>query len=313
MPGTTINPHDFHPDLRAGRWLPKSMGKPPFRWIFQYLPLPTVKLPPPLRLTEHTVQDGVSVRVFSPSADGKLRPVLFWIHGDGYILGSAKHEDKLCVRFVQALDMVVVAVEYRLAPKHPYLVPVEDCFAAFEWMHREAAALGIDPERVIVGGSSAGGGLAATLTLLIHDRKRPKPLLQLLVYPMLDDRNTGPDVARPYHRVWDQESNVIGWSSYLGKEPGVSDVPAHAAAARREDLGGLPPTWIGVGTLDLFHDEDVAYADRLRKAGVPTTLEIVPGAFHGFDIVMATKPVSVQFFDAQVATIKKYLGVGPAS
>ena len=303
---------EFHPELRAGRWFPKGLGKPPFLWLLQHLPIPTIAIPPPLSLTEHRLDANVSVRVIPPPADGKLRPALLWIHGGGYLTGSAKQEDGMCVRYAKALDMVVVAVEYRLAPKHPYPIPVEDCYEAFEWMHREAAMLGIDPQRIIIGGASAGGGLAATLTLLVHDRKRPKPVMQLLVYPMLDDRNTTPEGARPYHRVWNMPSNVVGWRSYLGRDPGASDVPAHAAAARREDLSGLPPTWMGVGTLDLFHDEDVAYAARLRSAGVETTLEVVPGAFHAFDVAMAAKPVSVQFFDSQVATIKKYIADKPA-
>jgi acetyl esterase/lipase len=201
-------------------------------------------------------------------------------------------------------------VEYRLAPQHPFPTPLEDCYAAFELMHRESSALGIDPRRIMIGGASAGGGLAAALTLLVHDRERPAPILQLLVYPMLDDRTVTPSAARHFHRLWDQPSNALGWRSYLGRPPGGLDVSDHAAPARRSDLRGLPPTWIGVGTLDLFHEEDVAYAERLRAAGVATTLEVVPGAFHGFDVVLPKARVSEAFLVSQLSAMRAALAPG---
>ena len=211
---------------------------------------------------------------------------------------------QLCARFADRLDVVVVSVDYRLAPEHPYPTPLEDCFAAFEFLHRHAGELGIDPARLVIGGQSAGGGLAAALTLLVHDRKRPAPTLQLLVYPMLDDRTVLKNVDGRFHRMWNQKSNAYGWRSYLGRAPGSPEVTDHAAPARRVSFVGLPPAWIGVGTLDLFHDEDLAYAARLREAGVPTSVEIVEGAFHGFDAVMPKRPVSQRFFDSQVAAIE---------
>jgi acetyl esterase/lipase len=270
------------------------------------LPLPSFRLPPRLTQSERRVDDAghVRVRIIAPRSEGTPRPALLWIHGGGYVLGSARQDDELCARFAERLDAVVVSVDYRLAPEHHYPTPLDDCFAAFEFLHRNAGELGIDPARVVIGGQSAGGGLAAALTLLVHDRKRPAPALQLLVYPMLDDRTVLKNVDGRLHRMWNQKSNAYGWRSYLGRAPGSPEITDHAAPARRESFVGLPPAWIGVGTLDLFHEEDLAYAARLREAGVPTSVEIVEGAFHGFDAVMPKRPVSERFFDSQVAAIE---------
>jgi acetyl esterase/lipase len=301
----------FHPDLRLARWLPRGVvSSPSGMWLMRRLPLPSVKLPPTLTLNEFRIDVSGSVTAFivSPRPDARARPALLWIHGGGYIFGSAKQDLALCARYAQRLDMVVVAVEYRLAPEHAYPTPLEDCFAAFEFMHREAFSLGIDPARIVVGGASAGGGLAAALALLAGDRRRPPPAMQLLVYPMLDDRTISASVERRFHRLWSRASNEFAWRSYLGEPPGGPDVPELAAPARRRDLTGSPPAWIGVGTLDLFHAEDCAYAARLRDSGVPTTLDIVEGAFHGFDAVLPDKPVSLGFFESQVRSIEKQIG-----
>jgi acetyl esterase/lipase len=296
----------FHPDLRGARWLPRGVGHPFLVWLMRRLPFPSIRLSPRLTLSERRVDDAgnVRVRIIKPRSDSAPRPALLWIHGGGYVLGSARQDDELCARFAERLDAVVVSVDYRLAPEHPYPTPLDDCFAAFEFLHRHASELGIDPARVVIGGQSAGGGLAAALTLLVYDRKRPAPALQLLVYPMLDDRTVLEKVDGRFHRMWNQKSNAYGWRSYLGRPPGSPEITDHAAPARRASLVGLPPAWIGVGTLDLFHDEDLAYAARLREAGVPTRVEIVEGAFHGFDAVMPKRPVSERFFDSQVAAIE---------
>jgi acetyl esterase/lipase len=158
----------------------------------------------------------------------------------------------------------------------------------------------------VVAGASAGGGLAAGLTLLSRDRKEIPVAFQLLVYPMLDDRTVARTIDGRNHRLWTAGSNRFGWTSYLGREPGRVDVPAYAAPARAESLAGLPPTWIGVGTFDLFHDEDVAYAKRLEAAGVAVELEVVSGVFHGFDVFRRAK-VSKAFFASQVAALRRAL------
>ncbi|RII98128.1 alpha/beta hydrolase fold domain-containing protein, partial [Clavibacter michiganensis] len=164
---------------------------------------------------------------------------------------------------------------------------------------------GIDAGRIAVGGASAGGGIAAATVLLAHDRGTPAPAFQLLVYPMLDDRTvTRTDLDTSNARMWSPGSNRVGWTAYLGGAPGGDDVSPYAAPARREDLSGLPPAWVGVGTLDLFHDEDVRYAERLRAAGSEVELEVVDGAFHGFDTVLPAREVSRRFWRAQAAALR---------
>jgi acetyl esterase/lipase len=173
------------------------------------------------------------VRVYAGPPRATPRPAVLWIHGGGYVIGSARQDDGLCVRLASELDAVVVSVDYRLAPEHPFPTPLEDCCAAFELIHREASLFGVDPRRVAIAGQSAGGGLAAALALLLQDRGRPAPVLQLLVYPMLDDRTVLREVDERGHRLWNASSNRYGWSSYLAGEPGSPDVPDHAVEEGR--------------------------------------------------------------------------------
>jgi acetyl esterase/lipase len=189
-------------------------------------------------------------------------------------------------------------VDYRLAPEHPYPAPLEDCYSALTWL---AGLPAVDPARVAIGGASAGGGLAAALALLARDRGEITPVLQLLAYPMLDDRS-GAVPKNLNYRLWSPKSNRFGWAAYLG----TAD-PQVAVPARRDDLSGLAPAWIGVGTHDLFHDQDLAYAERLTAAGVPCDVEVVPGAFHGFDAVVPKAAVSRSFFASQCASLRTAL------
>ncbi|ALE75690.1 esterase [Pseudonocardia sp. EC080610-09] len=223
------------------------------------------------------------VRIYVPDhrASGGA---LLWIHGGGLVLGSPMIDEKRCGTLAAELGVVVVSVDYRLAPGDPFPAAVDDCHAAWTRLRDDTAHLGIDPGRIVVGGASAGAGLAAALAQRLHDEQGPQPLAQWLYYPMLDDRTAARrELDLPRHRVWSNRNNEVGWRSYLGHAPGTVTPPPYAAPARREDLAGLPPAWIGVGDVDLFHDEDVDYADRLRAAGVPVTLDVVPGAPHGFD------------------------------
>jgi acetyl esterase/lipase len=244
-----------------------------------------------------TLSSGVRVWLYRPPGVTKPGPALLWIHGGGYVIGSPAQDYAQCRRFAAKLGATVAAVEYRLAPKHPYPAGLDDCYAALAWL---AGLPAVDPDRVAIGGASAGGGLAAALALLARDRGEVPLAAQLLVYPMLDDRSVGPEFDHPGHRLWTHESNRFAWSVYLdGADPAV------AVPARHQDLSGLPPAWIGVGTLDLFHDEDLAYAQRLREAGVPCDVEVVDGAFHGFDGVAAKARVSRDFFDSQCAALQR--------
>jgi acetyl esterase/lipase len=196
----------------------------------------------------------------------------------------------------------VAAVDYRLAPKHPYPTPLEDCYTALGWLAEQP---GIDPSRIAIGGASAGGGLAAGLAQLARDRDGVKPAFQLLVYPMLDDRTAlRTDIDERGFRLWNNRANAFGWRCYTGREPGTDPVDVYAVPGRNDDLSGLAPAWIGVGTQDLFHDEDIAYAERLRAAGVACDVEIVPGAFHGFDAVAPKAPVAIAFRDSVLNAVR---------
>lgn len=229
----------------------------------------------------------VALRIYRTiDADGSSPtnlPCVVWIHGGGYVLGTYEGEDGRFDSWCPRFGCVGVSVEYRLAPETPYPGPLEDCYAALRWVHSSAGELGIDPDRIGIGGSSAGGGLAAGLALLARDRGEVPLRFQLLIYPMIDDRfgNASHDWLVP---VWPPASNRFGWAAYLGALSGTDDVPAYAAPSRATDLSGLPPAFVTVGTLDGFVDEDIEYAQRLNRAGVPVELHVHPGAPHGFEL-----------------------------
>lgn len=292
---------DVHPDLRrAARFIPKQLVSP--------VTLPMLRIAT-RRLGRHVPRDvevltlpsGVGVRLHRPPTAAGPGPALLWIHGGGYVIGHPAQDDEFCRRYARRLGATVAAVNYRLAPENPYPASLEDCYTALKWL---AALPGVDRSRVAIGGGSAGGGLAAALALLARDRGEIPLAAQLLVYPMLDDRTIA---DKPGVRLWNGSSNRFGWRAYLGNAD-----PDIAVPARRTDLSGLPPAWIGVGTLDLFHDEDLAYAERLRAAGVPCEVEVVEGAFHGFDAVAQKAPVSQRFFDSQCAWLQRALSPAAA-
>lgn len=238
---------------------------------------------------------------------GPKRPALLWLHGGGYVIGHARMDEPFLLRCADELDLVVASVNYRLATQHPFPTPVEDAYAALRWL---AARPDVDPARIAIGGASAGAGLAASLAQLARERGEVTPSFQLLVYPMLDDRSAG--LTGPHDvdfRLWNRTANRYGWRTYLGGAD-LASLPHWAVPGRTADLSGLPPAWIGVGTLDLFHDEDVAYAERLREADVPCALEVVPGAYHGFDAVEFGTPVVQAFDAAKLAALRSALGAG---
>lgn len=305
----------LHPELRRIRYLPlppvtrRTTGV--MRWLTSRMR--PGRVPADMTVERRTVPgpEGappVEVWVYRPRSAGPATPALLWVHGGGHLIGHPAQDEKGSVGFARELGITVVAVRYRLAPRHPAPAGLEDVRAALEWMAASAGELGIDPGRIAVGGASAGGGLAAALALLCHDRGGPRPVFQLLVYPMLDDRTalrTDVDTANMY--LWSPEANRYAWGALLGRAPGSAGVSPYAAPARREDLSGLPPAWIGVGTNDLFHDEDVAYARRLEEAGVPCALTIVPGAFHGFEVPFADTEVVRGFRRAQTDALRAAL------
>lgn len=249
--------------------------------------LPTPKLSDLVERTEHVVPatDGVTLRVHRPfGVEGDL-PCVYWMHGGGLVLGDQAQDDIRFDRWCQMLRCVGVSVGYRLAPETPYPGPLDDCYAGLQWVHDHAAELGADPARIGIGGASAGGGLAAGLALLARDRGELRIAFQLLIYPMIDDRQITVS-SQWLDPIWSPDASRYGWTAYLGAAKGGPDVAVYAAAARATDLSGLPPTLITVGAIDGFSDEDIDYALRLRHAGVPVELHVYPGAPHGFDSLM---------------------------
>lgn len=271
-----------------------------------------VELPAGVDISDHLVDadDGhrVLVRVYRPSGVTDALPVLYWMHGGGLILGEVAMDDAHCAGIAQRLGIAVASVEYRLSPAHPYPTPLDDCHAGLTWVHAQAADLALDPDRIAIGGGSAGAGLAAALALLVRDRGTVPVCFQLLRYPMIDDRNATPSShAVTDGRVWNRDANLVGWSSYLGAAAGSDDVPAYAAAARAADLTGLPPAIVTVGTLDMFLDEDIAYATALVRAGVPTELHVYAGAFHGSDVMVAHSAVSQRWRTDEIEALGRAL------
>jgi acetyl esterase/lipase len=249
----------------------------------------------------------IRVRLYQPKAQKSPVPALLWLHGGGMVMGNPEIDETICLRYIRELGIVIASVDYRLAPENRFPIPLEDAYSALTWMYSHYAQLGIDPERIAIGGESAGGGLAAALAQLAHDRKEIEPVCQLLIFPMLDDRSSIRADIDNRHLTWNQPNNLFGWEAYLGKKCGTADLPEYSVPARQVDLSGLPPAWIGVGTLDLFHDEDKAYAQRLQASGVACEFYVVPGATHGFDHSVPQSQVVKDFQKSQIEALRHYL------
>jgi acetyl esterase/lipase len=222
--------------------------------------------------------------IVRPRAHRAPSPAILHFHGGGFVAGLPEMARGTIATLAAELGALVVSVDYRLAPEHPYPAALDDGYAALAWLHSNAAALGIDRARIALSGDSAGGGLAAGLALLARDRGEYELAFQHLVWPGLDDRTcVRRDLSASVGQfIWTQHSNAFAWRSLLGTAPGGPDVPAYAAPARATQLAGLPPACVQVGALDLFVDENVEYARRLAAAGVPCELHVYPGAPHGF-------------------------------
>lgn len=300
------------PELRTatGRLPVPNVRNPVLRRIVRLATrlLPTRAVP---GVTVTTVREGpVRALVYRP--DTATGAGLLWIHGGGFVIGSAAQDHRLVAETAAQLGILIVSAEYRLAPEHPFPAALDDVTAVWEWMLARADALGVDPERLVVGGESAGGGLAATLVQRLHDSSAVKPVGQWLFCPMLDDRTAADrSLDSIDHFVWNNRANHFGWRSYLGLEPG-SAAPPYAVAARRADLSGLPPAWVGVGDIELFHRENLEYAERLSVAGVSVTVDLVPGAPHGFESWAAQTPPAVALTRRARQWLGATLGIAPS-
>lgn len=278
----------FHSQLTSARWLPRTVFYPWLRPLYRL-----VEALQGWRSGERVIlSGGGEAWIYRPKVPPtEPAPGVLWIHGGGLVMGHATQDGGTCQALADEIGAVVVSANYRLVPEHSFPTPLEDCFRALEAL---STLPEVDASRLAVGGQSAGGGLAAAVALLA--RQRGVALrFQALIYPMLDDRSSDRVHANADgFRGWSADSNRYGWASYLA-DVDPSDIPDAAVPGRVRDLTGLPPAWVGVGTLDLFHDEDVAYARRLREAGVPCELLVVEGAHHGFDVTHAKTEVAKAF------------------
>ena len=248
----------------------------------------------------------IGLRIYRPvSKEGKL-PGIYYIHGGGMVLGSVEGEDMVAAMLCETVNAVVVSVEYRLAPENPHPALVEDCYTGIVWTCNNANILGIEASRIAIYGGSAGGGLTLATSLMARDRGFPDICFQMPIYPMIDDRNETPssneitDVG-----IWDREANLEAWNWYLGGKA----ADAYAAPARAEDLSGLPPTFIDVGEVDLFRDEDIFFANRLLQSGVPTELHVYPGSYHASEIFAPEAELSKRIWESRIDALKRALKI----
>ena len=224
----------------------------------------------------------VPVRVYTPRQRTAPLPGLLFIHGGGFVVGDIDSEDARAQEITASADVAVVSVDYRLAPEHPFPAGLDDCYAALVWMEKSSAEIGVDPQRLGVGGGSAGGGLAAATALMARDRGGPRLCMQYLGIPELDDRlETHSMTVYTDTPVWNRPNAILSWKYYLaGAEP-----TQYAAPARARELSGLPPAYVDVCEFDSLRDEGIGYAQRLVQAGVPVELHLYPGTFHGSALV----------------------------
>lgn len=251
---------------------------------------------------------SVRVKIYEPKERTETLPGLLWIHGGGYVLGTADEGDALGQQFVLEANCVVVSVDYRLAPEHPYPAALEDCYAALKWFSDQADELDVDRSRIGVAGQSAGGGLTAALALFTRDKKGPELCFQMPLYPMIDDRNNTPsNLEITGNMIWNYDLNEKGWTMYLDGKNGTDEVSQYAAPARATDLSNLPYTYTCIGQLDPFRDETLDYVTRLSRAGIDVEFHLYPGAYHGFEGIVPTASISQRAINEYVGAVKHAL------
>jgi acetyl esterase/lipase len=262
--------------------------------------------PEDVRTSDHyaTAEDGAQIQMRWYTKDGAAPgSAVVYFHGGGYFFGHIDHFDGTVARYVSASGVPALSVEFRRAPEHPFPTPTEDGYTALSWLHHHAAELGVDPSRIAVMGDSGGGGMAAAVSILARERGGPRISRQILIMPMLDDRTGAPDAhVAPF--VYNYGDLVAGWRAFLGDAVAGPDVPPAAAPARLEDATGLPPAYIEVGQLDLFRDENTAYATKLSRAGVPVEFHLHPGVPHEFDSIAFTSDVARRAIADRVRVLK---------
>ena len=252
----------------------------------------------------------ITLSIFKQEIHREDRPAVYYVHGGGMVGGDRFAGIDRVLEWVERFDAVVVSVEYRLAPEHPHPVPVNDCYSGLMWTVSRAGDLGIDHERVVVVGASAGGGLVAGAVLMARDRGDPPVAGQILIAPMLDDRNqTLSSRQIDAVGVWDQKSNEVGWTALLGTRRGTNEVSIYAAPGRATDLSGLPATYIDCGSAEVFRDEDIAYANLIWASGGTAELHVWAGGHHGFDTISPTAALSILARRTRTDFVKRILGL----
>ena len=300
----------LHPELRRFfRFIPPIPLHYP--WFVRFINARIAKMPRKksfgdIRITTQHLSHS-SVRIYHPPGAASGAGLL-WIHGGGMITGAAFIDDRQCAMYAKDLNLVVVSVDYRLAPKHPFPAALDDCFEAWQWFLDNAKNLGVDAKRIVISGQSAGGGLSACLVQRIYDQGGIQPTAVALLCPMLDDKPAAQrELDKLKHRVWNNKNNRAGWTAYLGQAPAAADVPPYAVASRRNDLRGLPPTWIGVSDIDLLFDEGKRYHERLQACGVTSQLYVIPQAPHGFEAMLPKTRLAAELFRENKKFLKECL------
>jgi acetyl esterase/lipase len=252
----------------------------------------------------------VPVRIYRPERLQPASPAVFFVHGGGMCLGDLDYEHGTAVMLCEELGVIVVSTGYRKAPEHPHPAPVDDCYAALNWMSANAMALDFDPGRLAIFGGSAGGNLALATALKARDLAGPAVSYVMALYPMVDHRNHAPSANHvPDIGVWDRSTNVQAWEWFLGgQEPDGYAAPLHA-----EDLAALPPTFIDVGTVDLFRDESLALAQRLLAAGVSTELHVYPGVYHAAELHAPHAEAARHIWSVRLRALRRALAIQPVS
>jgi acetyl esterase/lipase len=307
---------EIHPQLQLiAKRMPKLYFNRVTVKIIRYISklLPKVSVPDSIVVRNVFIErsdtkNKLKLRVYYPKQLQSNVPGLLWIHGGGHVIGYPELNDSALIQFVQELGIVIVSVDYRLSPENPFPASINDCYTGLQWMVDHSDELGLDKNRISVGGESAGGGLAAALAQMAVDRKEIDLKFQLLVYPMLDDHSAIQEIySGKKYFGWNQKNNYFGWKAYLNQEPGLDITPAYAVPARRKDLIGLPAAWIFCGSLDLFFDEDKLYAQRLTDSGVICEFESISGVFHGFDSATISNEFVTAFRKKQISVMKRYM------